>query len=631
MYQKRIRILVVVICVALATLGVRVGVLQILRADTYRRRAQGLLRYKELLPAARGRILDRRGKILAYDRPCFDLCLDYRLLTEEARWLRRRREEIARARRVSESRAEEILRERIEATWRLVEGASHRSREEIQETVVARIIERVQGWRTARGGDVREQNQAHAVVSGLLDPPPRGDDVGVVIRPSTQRWYPLGVQACHIIGLTGEVSKKEQEALNVADPDADWVEHLRRDYRGGDCIGKSGVEKLYEPVLRGRRGYREFRRAGVLDHEVPVDHGRDVHLTIDIALQERLAELVPEERKGCVIVLSVPRGEVLAMVSTPMYDLNRYRRDFIDLADDVVDLPLRHRAVQERYPPGSTLKPIAAIAALSEGVIDGATTHICYGSLFPGGRGPDCWNRAGHGPVTVREAIMQSCNVFFYHVGEDTGIPRLGRWFREFGLADLPGTGLPEEVAGSVPTDGSKGESRFLAIGQGPIGVTPLHVANLAATIARDGEFRSPTIALEALEGAPTQTRRMVPAPQDAIRLVQGGMYDVANNPASRTAYKYFHGSGVEPLGVEVCGKTGTAQTSKRLVDTDDGRLVIEGNTVWFMGFAPAQDPRVAFAVMLERVSSEEGGGARNCGPIAREVVRWCGRFGYLR
>jgi len=639
MYLKRLKILIVLIAVAQVALVVRIGYLQVVQGDHYRRRAEKMLQHTELVPTQRGTIYDRNGLVLAKDTGCFELCMDYRLMTTSRRWIRRQVQKIRRLEKVDRDEARAIFERRVENAWRLVERIARKDRTEIRRTVVAKVIHRVETVRGRVGMDIREQRQAHPIVRQMATPLAESDladTVGVSVRKSRKREYPHKHVACHVIGITGEVTAEEQERLNVPADGDDWLDAVRRNYLPADTIGKSGVEKLCEAPLRGRRGYRRYRRARVLADKGTFTPGQDVRLTIDIELQKRVAELVTDTgRNGCLVMLTVPEGEILAMVSVPTYDLSRWQRDYNDLVRDVVNQPFKHRAVGELYPPGSTMKPLAAVGALADEKITLQTTFTCTGSMFASH--PHrfrCWihRKGGHGSLSVRNALMQSCNVFFYHVGESLGVEGMSFWSRQFGYSRRPGTGLVEEVAGTVPERGTRGEARMLAIGQSGLSVTPLHVANAMATIARNGEFRSPTVILG--PGGPEQIRRTIPGGEEVYAAVRRGMDKVVNDRKSMTAYKYFHGRGVDELDFTVCGKTGTAQTSVRRVDsTGDGRrdVTLSGNMVWFSGFAPKKDPKIAFVVMLEYVSDADGGGAKNCAPIAREALRIWHQMGYLK
>ena len=640
MYLKRLKILIVLIGLALAALAVRIGYLQVGQGDYYRKRAEKLLQHTELVPTQRGAICDRNWLVLAQDTGCFDLCLDYRLMTSSDRWTRRQVQKIQRLDKVDRAEARTIFARRVENTWKLVERVARKERAEIKRTIVAKTIHRVETVRGLVGMDIREQRRAHPIVRGLarkLNESELAETVGISSPPSRKRVYPQKHAACHVIGMISEVSADEQDRLNVAADGDNWLNAVRRNYLPGDAIGKSGVEKLCEGRLRGWRGYRRYRRARLLPGKEGKEDfipGQDVRLTIDIELQKQLAGLVTNTgRNGCLVMLRVPSGEILAMVSVPTYDLSRWRRDYNDLVRDVVNQPFKHRAVGELYPPGSTMKPLAAVGALADEKISLHTTFTCTGSMFASH--PNrfrCWIHAsgGHGALSVENALMQSCNVFFYHVGQSLGVEGMSFWARQFGYSQKPGTGLVEEVAGTVPDHGTRGEARMLAIGQSGLGVTPLHVANAMATIARNGEFLAPTIVLS--PGAGARSPRTMPGGKEVYAAVRRGMDKVANDRKSMTAYKYFHGPGVEELTFDVCGKTGTAETSIRRVDTDsDGRpdVTLSGNMVWFAGFAPKDDPKVAFAVMLEYVPSADGGGGKNCAPIALEALRIWRRKGY--
>jgi len=478
--------------------------------------------------------------------------------------------------------------------------------------------------------------------------------VGAAVRPSHKRWYPYGELACHVIGLTGQIDPNQQELLNIPAGEADWLTHQLNDYLDGDPIGIIGVEKLCENLLRPHKGFRRIDRQNgqVVQEQSPVAGG-DVHLTLDVELQGELAQLFREKavspdgkaHNGCVVVLSVPKGEVLAMVSAPGFDLNTYRRDYAALVKDDVDFPMRNRAVSRLYEPGSTAKPMVALAALSAGTLTTETTYTCEHYLFPGVT--DKYRCTGtHGPMTLIPGIQHSCNIFFYHVGENLEARRhgeLSNWLRKFGLADLPGTGLPEERKGIVPDKLSAADARNVAIGQGDLNATPLHVANVMAAIARGGKFLSPILAVEGADvrgGAPTwvplrQMQRDLGISPAHLEAVQAGMRAVVNEPGG-TAYNVFHEG--EPLDVDVCGKSGTAQTSDQWEDLngngreDPDEVIRSGHMAWFAGFVPYRNPQIAFAVVVEYVNYEaEGGGAKVAGPIAKELVRLCQRHGYVR
>ncbi len=646
MYERRLKIFLIVVVVAIFVIVGRLAHLQLIQGEQYRRRAGELLIYGNLLPTVRGKILDRMGRVLAYDKPCFDFCLDYRMLKGPGstaaerraykRWVRGRVREIRKREKVSRQRAEEIFERRYEQTWELSAELTGATRNEIFRKA-ENAVRRIEAIRRGVGGPIREENLAHAVVPGLNEATAvkvraRLDEmIGASVHPSHQRWYPRGHDACHIVGRLRPLKAEEvRQARAIWKTDVP-IEAKLAGNLSGDLVGSVGIERLCEGLLRGSRGYRRGRRTGRMLNEVHARFGSDVHLTIDIELQQALAGLLG--RPGAIVVLDVPTGEVLAMVSLPTYDVNTYRREYDRLSRDQVRLPLWDRTVAIRYPPGSTVKPLAALAGLETGVITPEKTFHCKGYLH-NPHAFRCWiwkYHRGHGDLNVVGALEQSCNVFFYNVGERLGVRRQVEWLGKFGFADRPGTLLPGERKGLLPDPRrvrNVGEARQLAIGQGQAEVTPMHVANAMATIARDGEFRSPLLVRELKS---KQQVRRIPVSAEHFRLVKEGLYKVVNSPHG-TAYKH-----ARDTDIEICGKTGTAETPDRRIRIDsdgDGKLdrwgpaVCTGDTAWFAGFAPYRNPRIAFVVMIEY--SDTGGG-QTCGPIGRQVVRLCRAFGYLK
>jgi penicillin-binding protein 2 len=267
------------------------------------------------------------------------------------------------------------------------------------------------------------------------------------------------------------------------------------------------------------------------------------------------------------------------------------------------------------------------VAALSLGVITESTTFNCRGYYQTPGE-LRCDLRSGHGEIAVHAAIQRSCNVFFNNVGAHMGLERLSDWFGRFGYADSPGTGLPEERAGLLPDPRRKQDRRealMLAMGQGKVEITPLHAANAMAAIARGGEFLSPILVQEL---ADRQKRWRIPATPAALACVQDALRAAVNDPGG-TGYNYVRDS-----EIEICGKTGTAQTSPRWIDRNhDGKrqedeILRAGDTAWFVGYAPYRHPQLAFAVVVE-YSDAHGGTA--AGPIALEAMRLCKKMGYLK
>jgi penicillin-binding protein 2 len=644
MYKRRLIIFLTLIACIFAVLIATLAHLQLIRGEQLRREYERSTREIQLLPAVRGAILDRQGRVLADDQPCMQLCLRYELLVEDPAWQRAQIRRIAREEDLEPAHAEPIFRERVERTWQLAREAAELAGEDLEENVRT-IVETVRRWRRNVGGPIREERQAHPVVDALEAGAAVEIDArlkslaraGATLRPSHRRSYPYGDLACHLVGVTGQVSPAEIDARNRPESGENWLAVRRRNYEPGDMIGKSGVEKRFEEILRGVRGYRVIDTGGLdpeqLRHE-PSEPGRDVHLTLDGRLQQMLAERLRRSgHLGAAVVLDVRRSELLAAVSLPTYNLNRYREEAGRLFSDEVNLPLLDRAIGRGYPPGSTVKPLIALAGLIDGEVSPTTTLHCAGRLFPG---VNAWRCTGtHGDIACRESIQHSCNVYYYRLGERLGSPAICAWLERFGFGRPPGTGLPGETAGLVPTarwlrenrdrDHRPGDARLLAIGQGELLASPLQVASAVAAIARGGVYRPVRIALE----APEPSRESLQIPREVLDVVRGGMYDVCNEYGG-TGYRAFQ---LAVLDVEVAGKSGTAQCSPQTVFMEiDGdrrmRVVREGNMTWFVGYAPAERPRIAFAVVLEYV--QDGGGGSVAGPVAADLVGYCDRLGYF-
>lgn len=661
MYKWRIKVFLITAAVMLLTLAVRVGYLQLVCGDEYLEYARQRLGGTEMLPSMRGRILDRGGRILAIDEPCYDLCIEYPFLVADPndRWTRRMVRKIAKANGLDRknkkdmSQAREIYRKRRHDTLELANRIARTNGLDLRETI-RKIINRVERIRGARKREIREQYQYHAIAEGLDEKAAveikarLAGTMCMKIRLSHKRKYPRGSTASHVIGTIGKVNASELAKFNRGGSEGEWLDRRRDSYAGDDVIGKSGVEKMAERLLRGRKGYRIYQGNEPIasQHATP---GGDVHLTLDAELQEELFSMFIEKAPqgtGAIVVLDVSTAEVLALVSVPTYDLNSYRQDFSRLLSERVRLPLRNRAISHTCAPGSTVKPVAALCALGSGRIDTKTKFTCKdGYMFSQVRDRwRCWSAPkgfGHGRIDMIEGIRHSCNVYFYHVGQSMGPRLLCDWLKLFGFGALPGTGLPEELPGVVPTDEwmrqrydramSIGDARLMAIGQGPFSATPLQVGNAMATIARGGQFISPVLVLEA---GPDRIRRDLPIAEHHIQAVHDGMRDVVHHP-NGTAHKYVK-DGLDSLGFEFCGKTGTATVPPQRIDSDgDGRItradtiVRRGDAAWFAGFAPYRNPKIAFAVLVEYV---EGGGGANAAPIALDIIRICKKkkFGYV-
>lgn len=429
---------------------------------------------------------------------------------------------------------------------------------------------------------------------------------------SQRRLYPRRGLAAHLVGYVGEVSEAELNTLEFAQ------------YKPGDVVGKAGIERQYNEVLMGVDGQRQVivdsrgrvRQVFGLKEAIP---GKNLQLTIDLDVQA-VAELAMEGRRGAVVALDPRSGEILAMVSRPAFDPNRFAGrirpdDWKQLVGDP-ETPLLNRAIQAQLAPGSTFKPLLAIAALETGVIDDGFTVSCRGGATFYGRFFKCHVKKGHGLVDLHRAIVQSCDVFFYTVGNRLGIDRLAEYAELFGLGHKTGIDLPHEAAGVVPSSRWKlrnfrqkwyaGETISVAIGQGALTVTPLQLAYAVGGLAMGGVWYKPHLVKTAARPEPVRQAALRP---DHIAQVVYGMYGVVNEGGT--------GARARLPGVELCGKTGTAQlaSNEALKNTKLGQVLKDN--AWFVGFAPRESPEIVVVALFE--AGEHG---HLAAPIVRDVIK---------
>lgn len=408
---------------------------------------------------------------------------------------------------------------------------------------------------------------------------------------SQRRMYPQNGMAAHVMGYTGEISESELDSPDFAK------------YNPGAIVGKFGIERQYNDVLTGVDGQRQVivdnrgreRKLIGLKDAVP---GKNLQLTIDLDLQA-VAELVMEGRNGSIVALDPRNGEVLAMVSRPTFDPNKFSvriraSDWKELMDNP-DHPLLNRAIQAQLAPGSTFKPIEALAALEAGAVDDSYTIHCPGGASFYGHYYACWVKHGHGSVSLHKGIVQSCDVYFYNVGNRLGIDKIAFYADIVGYGRKTGIDLPHEAAGVVPSPAWKirnfrqkwfaGETISVAIGQGALTVTPLQMAAAMGGIAMRGVWYRPHLVKG--ETDHEQPRTWALSPENLDKVIDG-MYGVVNEG----------GTGVRARlpGVEVCGKTGTAQ----LASTEFVKGHNMKNNAWFVGFAPRRNPEIVIVALFE-------------------------------
>ncbi len=451
---------------------------------------------------------------------------------------------------------------------------------------------------------------------------------GVDIKADLTRRYPLGSLAVHVIGYVGRIDESELRRLDPGQ------------YSGSTHIGKTGVERSYEDLLRGRAGWQqvetnaEGRPLRVLSRTPPTP-GQHIYLSIDVRLQA-VAEKALEDYNGAIVALDPRNGEVLALASQPTYDPNPFVNG-IDFAsyrqlNTSKDRPLLNRALRGIYPPGSTIKPLMALAGLEYGVINRYTGVFCPGFYrLPGSSHKfRDWRHGGHGSVSMDQAIAQSCDVYFYNLAFGLGIDRLHEFLDRFHLGRLTGIDLPGEKGALLPSQEWKrrvhkhpwfaGDTISAGIGQGYFLATPLQLAHATAVISQRGADFKPRVLL-ATEDPGTriktpETPRPLPPvavknPQFWDTVIAGMIHVVEGGTAHRI------GIGAK---YRIAGKTGTAQVftvgqNERYNASRLARHLLDH--ALFVAFAPVDNPRIAVAVIAEH----GGGGSKTAAPMARKVM----------
>jgi penicillin-binding protein 2 len=425
-----------------------------------------------------------------------------------------------------------------------------------------------------------------------------------------RRLYPHNGLAAHVIGYVGEVSEAELNSPEFAK------------YNPGDVIGKFGIERQYNETLIGVDGQRQVwvDNLGREHGEVGIKEaiaGKSLQLTIDLDLQA-VAELTMENRRGAVVALDPRNGEVFAMVSRPAFDPNAFagrikESDWKAIMENPFN-PLFNRAIQAQLAPGSTFKPIMALAGLETGVIDDSFRAHCRGGASFYGRYFKCHERRGHGTVELLRGIAQSCDVYFYNVGNRLGVDRIAEYAEAAGFGTRTGIDLPHEAEGLVPSSKWKirnyrqkwyaGETISVSIGQGATTVTPLQLASAIGGIAMGGIWYRPHLVKDKSEPP-----RKAELNLDNVTKVVDGMYAVVNGAGT--------GGRARLPGIEVCGKTGTAQLASNefLRGSKLGQSMKDN--AWFVGFAPRHNPEIIVVALFE--SGEHG---HLAAPIVRDVIK---------
>ncbi|MDA0834469.1 MAG: penicillin-binding transpeptidase domain-containing protein [Planctomycetota bacterium] len=723
---RRLVWLMLLFCLPFGAIIVRVGWIQIVKADRFLEATSRPHTREsfEPIPSHDGRILGADGKVLAYDEEQYLIRIHYRWLEEppHPRWLRERAlERLPRTERGDKEKVREkeqlVLSER-ERMWDSLAEVTQRPREELTklrnqiQKRIAHIRENVESRREEkRLANIRDENERetakawpnrtdageitfnlesariywnllvhemttlsheheeeplilqeeldyHTLLSGIdlsvaahIEALP---DVfpGVTIGMTTHRIYPHGSYAPHIVGLRAQISENELKARKTEFPQGDPL-----DYRPGDRIGKTGVEKSYDRQLRGLRGLKRIvtnRQGEIIRTEVVREPrmGQDVTLTLHPSLQRQAEQILadvltpkpteaestatedsPDEKPAMtptgasLVVLDVHTGAVLAGVSAPGYDINVLQGNHSEQWNAIMTdsrRPLFPRMTHMAIPPGSVFKTVSSIALLESGKIDPDEPHYCQGYLFDPSRYRCYVYRHyghGHGDLTFQDAFAMSCNVYFYNAGRVIGLPHLSGWADRLGFGRPTGIDLPGEKRGTLPrpsTTNSQAAQRQslstalgLAIGQSRLTATPLQVARMMAAVGNGGELVTPHVVSSfgpmggefdfSLRKYPEHAVQNIAVSSPATwQRVQEALARVVSHPRG-TGYKR-----VRLPEVSIAGKTGTAEVGGGKPDH-----------AWFAGFVPAEQPRYAFVVVLEN----GGSGGSDAGPVARQLV----------
>ncbi|WP_289020707.1 penicillin-binding protein 2 [Desulfobacter postgatei] len=571
-----------------SVLLLRLVYLQMIRGEEYRRLSMTNCVRLKSIKSSRGLIYDRNRILLVDNRPAFDLTI----VLEDAKPLKQTLDHLA-----------ELTGDSCEDLTAIIEkdgGAAF-----YKPLVLKRDITR----------DVLAAIEAHQF-----------DLPGIHIDIEPSRNYIHKKTAAHLIGYLGEINKDELDSGKFPN------------VRSGDSIGRYGVEKSFEADLQGKRGGHQLevdvngRVIKILKTVEPVS-GNDLVLTIDLPLQQK-AEGLLGENDGAVVALDPSNGDVLVMASSPSFDQN----DFIGgisskkwqvLRDDP-GRPMNNKAIQAEYPPASTYKIITALAGLEENVIDHNSTFFCPGFYKFGNRRYHCWSKYGHGTINVVDAIAESCDVFFYQTGEKLGVDALAKYAQGSGLGRLTGIRLAHERPGLIPTSAWKkqrfkepwqaGETLSISIGQGFNLVTPLQMAVFISAVGNNGTLYRPRL-VKSVQDAKGQVIREIepeitgglPASKKNLAIVRQGLLEVVHGNRG-TARQ------IRLPDVQIAGKTGTAQVFSRKAgekfDNKKLKRTLQDHA-WFVCYAPAQDPKIAIAVIIEH--GEHGSSA--AAPVAQELI----------
>ena len=588
-FRQRLNGTIYIVLGAFILLISRLFYLQAIEGEDFRRLSENNSIRLQSIDPSRGLIFDRNGELLVDNRPSFDLGI----VLKDARPLDKTLHKISRYARIPL----EELSEKVDQSKNYSSYSPLLLKQDIGRDALALI-------------------ESH-----------KYDLPGTLVNIRAKRYYVYEQSGAHLIGYLGEINADELRTGRYPG------------CRPGDYVGRFGVEKTFEADLRGKRGGAqvEVNANGQVVrtlNTVKAQPGHNIYLTIDQRLQKETEALLKNE-VGAAVAMEPETGKVLAMASSPTFDQNAFvtgmsHAEWNQLVSNPFK-PLQNKAIQGEYPPASTFKIITAMAALEEKVIDEHTTLFCPGYYAFGDRVFKCWKKGGHGRIDVVRAIAESCDVFFYQVGQKLGIDRLARYAKASGLGAATQIDLNHEASGLVPTADwkllrtgipwQKGETLSIAIGQGYNLATPLQMAALTAAVANGGTRYEPIVVerIETADGSVRKTSPLkelgrLPVSKETLEIVRKGLLAVvqSNTGTARIA---------RIKGIDVSGKTGTAQVVGRKEDEKQNEKKQVAHLrphAWFVAYAPSQNPRIAVAIIVEHGEH----GSSKAAPIAREIIR---------
>lgn len=573
--QRRLNLFRIPVLLVFILLGVRLWQLQIIRGAEYAVKAENNKVRTVQLVAPRGVISDRNRIPLVENRPSFTVLLYRESIKDTENTTRFLSEKLALNPEDLESK---LSRSRKTGLYRPIVVKEETGIEDIS------IIE------------------AH-----------RRDHPEIQLVPEPRRLYHYGKLAAHLLGYVGEVSEEELNG-NVF-PSAE----------AGSLVGQSGIERMYNELMVGQNGEKLIlvdsrgREVGLLNEKTSVIGG-GIQLTLDLQLQT-VAEKALLGKVGAIVAMDPRNGEILAMASSPSFDPNAFstrlsQKDWNSLLEDPGH-PMQNRCIQNSYAPGSIFKLIMAQAGMSEGILNRNTTVVCNGSEVYYGRSFGCGSKDGHGLIGLERAIANSCNIFFYELGRKLGISKITEHAAILGLGEKTGVDLPGEKKGIIPNpdfiaarDGPwyPGETIPVSIGQGAVSTTPLQILRAVCTIINGGFVVTPHILLDAelKEDELEWPVERIPISESNVRRIREGMWRSVNDSGT--------GHNAMIPGIDICGKTGTAQVvSKEVQKRNPGAAK---DHAWFAGFSSKENPEIAVVVFVEH----GGKGGVDAAPLARDI-----------